>query len=187
LDAATGATLESWVGVRRAFDSPYSNLLFLERRNRGYLIKGGAKETGVPNLSFALLDAAFSPERLCLSEACGPVRCIECHSGVEQWRYDPPKDSHVLRLHYRASDSAFYGVQWEFNRGTSRTLFRFVGDGSRYEEICELRSWDEEFCMDVDALVTSTGEVLSLAEGNVVARLDFPQKHYPDKYQPKRP
>lgn len=62
----------------------------------------------------------------------------------------------------------------------SRTLFRFAGEGGEYEEICQLRSWDEEFCMSGDALVTSIGEVISVANGEIVNRLTSPQKDYPD-------
>src|SRR5262249_48495794 len=99
LDARTGATLDNFVGIKSIVDSPHSNLLLLETRHRGFWIKG-SKKIHVPNLSFALLDAAFSSDALCLSEAGGPVRRLDCHSGVEQWRYNPPGDTHVLRVYY---------------------------------------------------------------------------------------
>jgi hypothetical protein len=180
LDARNGATVESFIGIERIFDSPHSNFLLLKTRHRGFLIKG-TKTSRVPNLTFGLLDAAFSPDVLCLSEACGPVRFLDCRSGVELWRYNPPNDTHVLRLNYRSADRHFYGVQWEYQHGRSRTLFRFAGEGGQYEEIRQLRSWYEEFCMYGDALVTSLGEVISVTEGEIVNRLAFPQEDYPDK------
>ena len=179
LDARTGLTLESLVGVKKVFDSPHGNCLLLETRHRGFVVKG-ATEVRVPNLSFALLDAAFSPKMLCLSEAGGPVRCLDCHSGVELWRYEPPRDTHVLRLQYRPTDERFYGVQWEYQQGRSRTLFRLGTEAGHYEEICGLSSWEEEFCMDGDALITSSGDVISLPSGAVAGHLAFPQKDYPE-------
>jgi hypothetical protein len=180
LDTRTGATVDAVAGIKSVFDSPHSNLLLLETRTRGFLIRG-SKDIRVPKLTSALLDAAFGPDTLCLSEAGGPVRCLDCHSGVELWRYSPPTDTHVLRLGYRPADQHFYGVQWEYQQGKSRTLFRFTTGGGQYEEICHLRSWDEEFCIDSDTLVTSNGEVISLAAGEVVTRLAFPEKVYPDE------
>jgi hypothetical protein len=180
LDAGTGATVDQFVSVGEVFDSPYSKLLLLAMRKRGYLLRG-AKDSRIPNLSFGLLDVAFSPDRVCLTEAGGPVRCLDCQSGVEIWRYEPPRDTHVLRLNYRPADRNFYGVQWEYGHGTSRTLFRFADGGGRYEELCQLHSWYEEFCEDGDVLVTSVGEVISVAGGRIINQLMFPQKDYPDK------
>jgi hypothetical protein len=100
LETATGMTIDKFVGIKAVFDSPYSSLLLLETRKRGYFLQGTNK-VRIPNLSFALLDAAFSPNRVCLSESGGPVRCLDCDSGLELWRYDPPRHSHILRLRYR--------------------------------------------------------------------------------------
>ena len=75
-------------------NSPHADVMLLETRSRGYVIRG-AKDSRLPNLSFALLDAAFGPDRLCLSEAGGPVRCVDCRSGSEIWRYVPPKETHT--------------------------------------------------------------------------------------------
>jgi outer membrane protein assembly factor BamB len=186
LDALTGATVDTLVAVERVFDSAHSNLLLLDTRTGGFVVKG-PRDLRIPKLTFGLLDAVFSPDQLCLSEAGGPVRCLEAESGAERWRYEPPKTSHVLRLGYRPVDRCFYGVQWEYQRGTSRVVFRFAGEDGQYEEIRQLRSdnlqlcsWEEEFCIDGDALVTSTGEVISVRDGNVINRLAFPQTEYPD-------
>lgn len=180
LDAGTGATVDHHVGVGEVFESPHSNLLLLATRNRGYVLRG-EKDIRIPHLSFGLLDVAFSPDRLCLTEAGGPVRCLDCQSGVEVWRYEPPRDTHILRLGYRPADRSFYGVQWEYQHGTSRTLFQFAGHASRYEELCQLRSCYEEFCENGDVLVTSEGDVISVADGTIINKLTFPQKDYPDK------
>ena len=143
------------------------------------MVRGG-KDLRIPNLSFALLEVAFCPDRLCLTEAGGPVRCLDCQSGVEVWRYEPPRGTHVVRLAYRPADRSFYGVQWEYEHGKSRTLFRFAGGGGRYEDICQLRSWCEEFCENGDVLVNSAGDVISVADGKTINQLTFPPKDYPD-------
>lgn len=185
LDAGSGTTVDTLAGIKRVLDSPHSNLLLLETRSRGFLIKSRS-QLRIPNLTFALLDAAFSPDCLCLSEAGGPVRCLEPDSGAELWRYEPPKNAHVLRLGYRPADQRFYGVQWEYEHGTSRVLLRFSGEGAHEairqlrSEILERPSWDEQFGIDGDVLVTSTGEVISVLDGSVMNRLAFPETEYPD-------
>jgi hypothetical protein len=176
LDAATGTTVAAYVGIKSVWDSPRSNLLLLETRNRGYVIRG-ARDLSIPRESFALLDASFGSDRLCISEAGGAVRCVDPESGAEVWRYVPEK-GHVLRVSYHPSDRHFYGVQWEYERGTSRTLFRFSERGE-YEEVCQLRSsWYEEFCENGDKIVTSSGDVISVMNGQATGHLEFPQKKY---------
>lgn len=181
LDAQTGETIDKLTGIKRLFDSEDSQVLLLDTRNRDLIIQGRSK-VRIPKLSFGLLDGAFGPDSLCLSEAGGPVRCLDTESGVERWRYEPPSSSHVLRLGYRWEDQCFYGVQWEYKRGTSKELIRFSAEGGRAQEVRQLRSRssDEEFCMHGDMLVTSSGEVISVGDGNLISQLAFPQKDYPD-------
>jgi hypothetical protein len=178
LNAGTGATLDALAGLEDVLDSPHSKQLLLETRTRGFLIKG-PNDFRVPRLTLGLLDAVFSPGALCLSEAAGPVRCLDCHTAEERWRYEPPKGTHVLRLTYRPTDRYFYGVEREYERGSSRRLLRFAADSGECEQICQLSSWEEEFCLGSDAIVTSNGEVICVAEGNIINRLAFPQTEYP--------
>ena len=179
LEAATGMTIDKFAGIKAVFNNPYSNVRLLETRKRGYFLQGTNK-VRIPNLSFALLDVAFSPNRVCVSESGGPVRCLDCDSGLELWRYDPPRHSHVLRLRYRPADQLFYGVQWEYETGASRALISFAGEDGQGSELCQLDSWYEEFCLDGDAVVTSKGDLISTADGAIKGHLAFPQKDYPD-------
>lgn len=172
-------TIDKFGGIKAVFDDPYSNLLLLETRKRGYLLQGTNK-VRIPNLSFALLDVAFSPNRVCVTESAGPVRCLDCESGLELWRYDPPRHSHVLQLRYRPADQLFYGVQWEYETGSSRALIRFAGEDGKSCELCQLDSWYEAFCLNGDAVVTSRGDLISTDDGDIKSHLEFPRKDYPD-------
>ena len=71
----------------------------------------------MPKLSFAVLDAAFSPDALCLTEAAGVVRCVDLELGIERWRYVPPKSHHLIFLSYNHADHSFYGTQWMYESG----------------------------------------------------------------------
>jgi hypothetical protein len=72
LDAMTGETLASMRAVEEVRDSPYSDHRLIISRHQ-IRIKG-TKDIAVPRLSFAVLDAAFGPDALCLTEAGVVVR-----------------------------------------------------------------------------------------------------------------
>jgi hypothetical protein len=84
--------------VQEVLDNPHSDHRLVIGRQR-ILIKG-AKDMVVPRLTFAVLDAAFSPNALCITEACGVVRCIDLGLGLERWRYVPPQSDHLTFLRF---------------------------------------------------------------------------------------
>jgi len=180
LDALTGNTLERLTGLKHVHTNPYSSEVFIEKRSGGYVLRR-TKDFIIPKITFAILDVAFGMESLCLTESGGPVRCINCRSGVEIWRYEPDKRNHVLKLWYREPDRHFYGVQWQYHSGGPHKLMRFQGGSDQMEEICQLDSWEEAVCGGLDCLVASSGEIISLSSGRPLGRLDFPQVEYPDK------
>lgn len=180
LDALTGNTIETLTGIKHIHMNHYSSEVLLEKRSGGYVLRG-VKDIAIPTITFAILDVAFGPESLCLTESTGPVRCLDCRSGVELWRYEPAKNNHVLRLWYRELDGHYYGVEWQYHSGGPHKLLCFAGGSGRVEEICQLDSWEEAVCGGLDCLVASSGEVVSLSNGKLIGRLDFPQREYPDK------
>jgi outer membrane protein assembly factor BamB len=179
LDALSGNTIEYLSGVRHIHVNHHSSEIFIERRSGGYVLRG-VKDFDIPKITFAILDVAFGLESLCLTESVGPVRCLDFRSGVELWRYDSPKDNHVLRLWYSESDGHYYGVQWQYQTGGPRRLLRFDARSGQAKEIFQFDSWEEEVCTGLDCLVASSGEILSLADGKSLGRLDFPQRDYSD-------
>jgi hypothetical protein len=182
LDARTGEILETRLELKDLFESSSSTALLLEERKRDYILRncdGGSCH--VSRLTFAILDAAFSPDSLCISESRGLVRCVGISSGAEGWRYDPGNGRHVLRLWYQEADRKFYGVRWEYEQGTPRGLVSFDSESGECKDISELTSWEEEVCLQLNCLATSHGELLSLTDGKVLNRLAFPQRGYLDE------
>jgi hypothetical protein len=177
LDALTGDTLEEISG--KIYDSAYSDVRLLAKPKRNYILMGKQDFT-IPRLTFALLDAAIGPTSVCISESGGLTRCFELSSGTERWRYDPGKWNHLLRLWYRAADDAFYGVQWEYNKGSQRGLLRFEQQTGEPQEVCDLSSsWAEVVSPAIDCVVTSAGSVFTLSDGRLLNCLPFPQREYP--------
>lgn len=179
LSATTGMTVETRRGLHDIVESPYSAYQLLDTRD-DTLIVMAKREIRIRRSTFALLDVAFGPDALCLSEAGGAVRCVDCCTGNERLRYQPVAGHHVLTLAYRSLDGHYYGIEWEYQRGKSRYLVRLDGQTGRCEHICLLTSWEEKFDMLGERIVTSSGDILDVNTGNVVTRLPFPETDYPD-------
>ena len=178
LDARTGGTQISLRAVQEVFDSPYSDhRLAISRK---HIFIKGKKDIAIPSLSFAVLDAAFSPSALCLTEARGIVRCVDIDLGHELWRYEPPKSSHVIFVSYNHSDRSFYGTQWNFESGGPNSLIRISEVTGALTEVCQLNAYPDSCCFGDGVVVTSSGEVVSLENGQTLRRMAFPECDYPD-------
>jgi len=184
LDTKTGSTNRVLKGVRRYFEGQSGQTLAVPSSSSAYLLRTGATapvaEFQIERLTFAVLDAAFGPDCLYLTESTGPLRCIDCATGSERWRFNPPAGSHVLRLHYNADDQMTYGVLWHYEKGAFRYLVRFDPRTGEMEHISALSSWEEEFIASDHRLVTSSGEIVDLRSGDIVGSLSFPKREYPD-------
>jgi WD40 repeat protein len=175
LDANTGATVQSTKGISQYIEGPQGVTLSAPaKRSDPLRLIAGEHSVQIDRLGFAVLDAAFSPHCLCLTEAKGPVRCISYRDGGFRWVFDPSRDGHVVRLHYSQSVDAFFGVLFSFNGQGSRHLLRFDVVTGDYERICKLDSWEEVFLTTRDRIVTSAGEIRNLSNGELVGQLAFP-------------
>ena len=180
LDPTDGRTLDTITGLQDIFDSEHSPDLLLEKRKRDYILKK-SDSLQIPRLKFAILDAAFRVRSLAISEAGGSVRCIDSATGDELWRHSPGRYVHFLRLWYSHVDANFYGVQWEFQKGSFRSLVRFDGVSGENQTLCHLDSWEEAHCARLGCLLTSGGEMIGLSDGKVLHRLEFPQTDCADR------
>ena len=86
LDINTGLTIGSLRTICDVFDSPFTQHVLQEPRgrDRGLAIVGSTTLL-VPRSTCAILDATFSPDALCLSEAGGPVRCVNSPPPNRRW------------------------------------------------------------------------------------------------------
>jgi WD40 repeat protein len=180
LEVASGKTIDALAGLKDIFDSEYSADLLLEKR-KGHHILRKEKAVQIPRLTFAILDVTFSPQSLAISESGGPVRCINSSTGIELWRHSPGRHIHFLKLWYREMDRSFYGMQWEFQKGSFRSLVRLDANTGEPKVVCQLDSWEEVHCPKLDCIVTSGGAVLNLSDGKLLSRLKFPETDYPDR------
>ena len=167
-----GETLEGRIGVSDIIESRSrrQTLCKARRRTHGTRPKENRSVSRSHFWMRFLRPGSAVPERSWRPCAMSGLR----HS--QRWRSRPQADAHVLRLAYRSADGHYYGVEREYQRGTSRTLVRLIGDTGKREQVCRLNSWDEEFGPTGDAVVNSNGEVIEVATGNTIKRLAFPRR-----------
>ena len=79
LSVSTGETLDKRAGLLDIIDE-YPPHQLLDPRSGDFVFQA-AKLFRIPRLTVSLLDAVFGSDALCLSEAGGPVRCIDVTTG----------------------------------------------------------------------------------------------------------
>jgi hypothetical protein len=185
IETTTGATIGRVRATQKIFGSPYTSHQVIEQKRGRYLVRGD-REFDIQPLSFALLDAAFSPDAVCLSEPqnflhprkeIGGTRLIDLSSGEIRWYLD--LDSHHLT--FNQADQKFYCVSRERVAPHNWSLIRLQGDLVKCEQISVLdKCWAAAFTPSGRVLVTAQGEVYETSTGTLLSHLDFPQREYPD-------
>lgn len=175
LNVATGRSGKSLRGVRAVWESPFTPVRFLQRSKDYALADFEASITSIPRVSFAVLDAAFSPTLVCVSESGGPVRAFDVTSGVQVWQYTPPAGTHFLRVAFCEVLNSFAGVSWPFKSGGPLLLQIFSPENGSPTVVADMGPATEiAFCLCGANVVTSAGGFFDVKSGKQTAKLPFP-------------
>lgn len=180
IDARTGSKTGVFQNTSLYVEGPNGRAFTSPSSGPDYLLRNGAA-IPIPKLTSYLLDVAFGVDRLCITESRGPLRCLSSRTGEEHWRYTPPDGSHALTLHFNRLDGCFYGVVWHYEKNHFRYLLRFDAETGKFSSVRNLNSWEEAFSEATQQLVTSSGEIIDLSNGEAIGELDFPLQEYPDR------
>ena len=177
LDGETGAIVGKYPRIERLFSSRFHDLELRgpARANQLQICRAlGSTVAMFERATFAILDADFSSDRVCLSESGGPVRCIATEDGREIWRHVPRAGTHILTLAYSKANGDFYGVRWPYVRGGSKTLVRFDYHTGKATVVARLGRFAlAVFSSYGDRLITSEGDVIDVASGTQRSRSRF--------------
>lgn len=167
VDIMSGRTIKTVRGVRGLYDSKFEAIQFVDAKNPHLLVEKENHKCAVARTTFAFLDVCFAPGFLLLTEAGGPVRCIESASGTERWRYVPKRGRHVLHLGYHEAKQCFLGVEWPYEKGGAKQLLRWSAlDGAVIDSMILGHPTDCCFALQ--------GEVIVLADGRVINTISTP-------------
>jgi hypothetical protein len=183
IETSTGETIRRVRATEKIVGSQYTPNQVIEQKRGRYLVRGGC-EFEIQPLSSALLDAAFSPDAVCLSELrdsshpseIGGIRLIDLATGESCWHVA----LHSSRLTYNLADQKFYCVSRERVAPHNWFLTRLQSDLLKCEQKILDKCWDAAFTPSGRVLVTAQGDVYETSTSTILAHLDFPQRVYPD-------
>jgi hypothetical protein len=146
----------------------------------------GPSELQIPPLSFGLLDVAFSPDAVCLSEPkdafhprenVGGIRLIDIQSGNARWHLDIGSNY----VAFNSSDARFYCVAAPYANPQDSSLIRLAGTILDCDQVAMLgQCWAAAFSPSGTVLVTVQGDVYETSTGELLMHLEFPERDYPD-------
>lgn len=163
LNSRTGETLETLRGVRQKKCNPYNDTCLVDGTKLE--IRGNAgKPIVLQRCTFAILDGAFSPGVVYLTESGGPLRAIDCTNGALLWEYIPENGSHFPSIGYNAITKTLFGVLWPFEKGGAKTLWQFDPSTGLVisRMILEDNPVETEFAYRGSRLITSNGYIYRL-------------------------
>lgn len=176
-DTNTGELLEKINGVRDVAFDPYNNrTLFIKKKlelhdGQGKNIQQISRET------FAVLDIAFGPHHIAISESTGNVRFFPVDDLSKNTVYKPPEKHHVLKLSYSENTNNFLGVQWAYETGGNPSLIKLNALSGEAEEVTTLIDAGKTvFCKLGTYLITSAGNMVQTTSGSIDKTLKFPQR-----------
>lgn len=176
IDSKTGATLKTVRNAVRVFSGRFGCDL-IENRKKYHVIGENAFE--IPALSFGLLDAALSPESVCISEPKTGIHCVDLASAEQLWRHASLGSNHLA---FCTADYNFYCVALKNSPPHDGSLVRLAPSLMDCDQVAFIGPcWEAAFSQSGTVLVTMRGDVYQTSTGHLLNQLDFPQRDYPDK------
>lgn len=163
-------------GAEDVFESPYDKYMVVDRIEGDIQITNlRLKRIGtLKRKTFAVLDYAFAPEFICISESGGPMTCYHLQTGKEVWELRFPDGIHALDVGYNEETKHFSAVTWPYKNGGPFTLLAIARhNGDIVTETGLPDAADFGFVKRGTRLVLTTGAILSTATGEQLGALDF--------------
>lgn len=176
LNLITGRSKPPLRGVKDVCESAYDELMVVDKKGRDFRLvdKEYKKVATVPRTTFAALDFAFAPQKLCVAESGGSIRCCDTQTGKQLWQHNPGKGVHALKLTYNEATQMFAAIIWPYEKGGEHRLVSLTpGQGKAVREVVINGAHEFAFCSRGSTLVTSDGKIRSTGTGDVVGVLNF--------------
>ncbi|WP_197172195.1 WD40 repeat domain-containing protein [Novipirellula aureliae] len=181
-DVRTGETIRfTWLkkdlyGAKDVIESPYDERLVIDQIERDIRITNQRFKhvATVKRKTFAVLDYAFAPEFMCISESGGPVTCYHLESGKEVWERPFMDGVHALDLRYNEDSKRFSAVTWPYENGGPFTLMSLGRhNGEIVTETLLPDAADFGFVNRGTRLILTTGQIVSATTGEQIGTLDI--------------
>jgi outer membrane protein assembly factor BamB len=170
LNVETGQNHSELASIKEIYPSPFGSLYLLLSLDKAVHLSVELRLPAIwkrPLVSFAILDAAFSPGQVAYSEAGGSVYCFDLY-GTEIWRFRPEQGHHVMQLAWDWDGQRWLAVNWPYQLGGPKLLLEIDTKGNSRVVASLGHSLEVEFFPSGKYLITSSGEVVSTQSGESV-------------------
>jgi WD40 repeat protein len=173
LSSETGDSIEKLRGIKDFVESPYSNIIQIEKSSSTTIVEKKSDEVICKfNHKRQLLDSAFSEELLICSYVGGPLEGIKFKTNEFLWSTNCK--GHFLRVGFNLEINKILGIRWDFEKGGSKFL-TFINPftGIIEKEIDLQQPICVEFINNGEYIITSQGKLYSTKDGSIVREFDF--------------
>lgn len=188
LDAASGATVATVRGVRRFWQSRHQAVGTADVSGRVALIGSDDWRVRwrVPIAGFALLDAAFAPDAVLVSDAvdstldADAVSSVYCVSltGELLWQRGTPPETNVPWLGWDAEADEWLGISHNIERREPEMLLRWSPEGDLLSRVALGLIGEYALLPGGKLLVTARGDLVDTKAASQVGRLPPPPSHH---------
>lgn len=177
LNRGSGETEFILESVGDAVESDYDDVIIIDGKDRGDFILVDPefkKVASIRRTTFAALDFAFAPQRICITESGGSVRFYDVNGGRQQWAYNPGNGIHAINLAYNELHQRFVAITRHYKSGGDYQLISLSQDDGEVVTLATISDAVEfAFCCMGSILISSDGKLRNSATGEVEGVLDF--------------
>lgn len=173
LSSETGETIQKIAGARGLWGLGNETQVVIEKHDRINLVGKDFKTVKTsPKRTFAILDSSFSIDKLFVSYSTGPLESINLESFEPTWTSKPV--GHFLDTVFNSLDNKVIGIRWEYEKGSNKFLSVLNASTGSIENEFDLGDIvDHSFLVQGKYLLTSTGRLISTADGKTIKEFDF--------------
>jgi len=206
LDIKTGNTLKKLRGVEFYYENPFADIDLLEKCSSFSITDRTTKKAikSLPKTTFAILDVAFSEDKIICTYSGGPLEAMSTNSfekirgtrevgrfldealslGKAMSRNNFEKIwetrvvGHFLEIEYSSEIDKILGIRWEYEKGSPKYLCYINIDTGKVEKEIDLGDIVETgFLKQGTLLLTSEGRLYSTLTGQQIEQFDFESQY----------
>jgi outer membrane protein assembly factor BamB len=174
LDRKTGNTIEKLKGVEFIRENPYSNVDQFQKSSTSVLINRMDRKIikNFTHKSFAILDAAFSKDKIICAYSGNPVEAISLTTFKILWTTRVV--GHLLEVEYSNELNKVLAIRWEYEKGSPKFLcYINIETGEVEKEINLGEPIKIEFLKKGSIMLTSQGKLYSTLTGQQIKQFNF--------------
>ena len=174
LDLKTGDTLGNLNGVEFYYENPFGNIDLLEK-SASYSLLDRTKHKKIKNLpktTFAILDTAFSKDKIVCAYSTNPIEAISINNFEKVW--STKVTGHFLEIEFFIKLNKILGIRHEYEKRSPKYLcYIDIETGKVENEINMGDPIEIEFLKQGSLLLTSQGKLYSTEAGQQIKEFDF--------------